>query len=176
MEVSLLMISPLMTALLSLICLPFSVFAEQQSNSQNYDGIDYLLKSLNKAGITISFDGSECYGHEEGAYIKDQRKIIFCEPKPTFHALKHESWHVLQHCKMWKYDDTLTSSFHSWKEPLLAFIKTSGIDSAEISETYKKLGADPSAILLELEAEAASASYSSKQIADLITNNCLAKQ
>ena len=139
-----------------------------------YEGVKYLLNTLDKAGILIEFDKKQCFSHEEGVYLLDARKIIFSEDKPSVHALKQQSWHVLQHCRMWKHDDTKSITFYPWKKPFEDFINASNIDANKLTETYKEIGVDPSTILLLIEAEAAATFYYPEQIASLI-NQCLDK-
>ena len=137
-----------------------------------YEGVDYLLKTLDKAGILIEFDENQCSSNEEGIYLLDERKIIFAEDKPSVHVLKLLSWNALQHCKMWKYDDTKSRTFYPWKKEFEDFINASGIDANKLTETYKESGLDPSRIILSLEAEAAATFYLPEQIADFF-NQCL---
>ena len=137
-----------------------------------YEGVDYLLKTLDKAGILIEFDENQCSSNEEGIYLLDERKIIFAEDKPSVHVLKLLSWNALQHCKMWKYDDTKSRTFYPWKKEFEDFINASGINANKLTETYKESGLDPSRIILSLEAEAAATYYLPEQIADFF-NQCL---
>ena len=137
-----------------------------------YEGVEYLLKTLDKAGILIEFDEKQCFSNEEGIYLLDERKIIFSEDKPSVHVLKVLSWNALQHCKMWKYDDTKSRTFYPWKKEFEDFINASGIDANKLTETYKESGFDTSRIIMLLEAEAAATFYLPEQIADFI-NQCL---
>jgi len=137
-----------------------------------YEGVEYLLKTLDKAGILIEFDEKQCFSNEEGIYLLDERKIIFSEDKPSVHVLKVLSWNALQHCKMWKYDDTKSRTIYPWKKEFEDFINASGIDANKLTETYKESGLDPSRIILSLEAEAAATYYLPEQIADFF-NQCL---
>ncbi len=138
---------------------------------ENYESVDFLLKILKRIGIRIEVDKKQCSSHEEGVYLLDERKIIFPENNPSVHALKHQSWHVLQHCRMWKHDDTKSITFYPWKEPFKDFINASGIDANKLTETYKELEVDPSTILLLIEAEAAATFYYPEQIAALINQS-----
>ena len=145
---------------------------DSKYEDSRYEGVEYLLKTLDKAGISIDFDEKHCSSHEEGVYLLDERKIIFAEDKPSVHVLKLLSWNALQHCKMWKYDDTKSRTFYPWKKEFEDFINASGIDANKLTETYKESGLDPSRIILSLEAEAAATYYLPEQIADFF-NQCL---
>ena len=145
---------------------------DSKYEDSRYEGVEYLLKTLDKAGISINFDEKQCSSHEEGVYLLDKRKIIFRDDKPSVHVLNLLSWNALQHCKMWKYDDTKSRTFYPWKKEFEDFINASGIDANKLTETYKELGIDPSGIILLLEAEAAATVYNPERIADLI-NQCL---
>ena len=146
--------------------------SSKQYKDTRYEGVDYLLKTLDKAGISIEFDEKQCSSNEEGIYLLDERKIIFRDDKPSVHVLKLLSWNALQHCKMWKYDDTKSRTFYPWKKEFEDFINASGIDANKLTETYKESGLDPSRIILSLEAEAAATYYLPEQIADFF-NQCL---
>ena len=148
--------------------------SSQQFKDSRYEGVEYLLKTLDKAGISIDFEEKQCSSHEEGVYLLDKRKIIFAEDKPSVHVLKRLSWHVLQHCRMWKHDDTKSITYHPWGEAFEDFINTSGIDGNKLTGIYKELGVDPSEIVILIEAEAAATFYYPEQIAALI-NRCLDK-
>ena len=145
---------------------------DSKYEDSRYEGVEYLLKTLDKAGISIDFDEKQCSSHEEGVYLLDERKIIFAEDKPSVHVLKLLSWNALQHCKMWTYDDTTSRTFYPWKKEFEDFINASGIDANKFTETYKESGLDPSRIILSLEAEAAATFYLPEQISDFF-NQCL---
>ena len=149
--------------------------SSKQYKDTRYEGVDYLLKTLDKAGILIEFDEKQCSSNEEGIYLLDERKIIVRDDKPSVHVLKHQSWLVLQHCRMWNHDDTKSITFYQWKEPFEDFINASGIDANKLTKTYKESGLDQSRIILLLEAEAAATFYLPEQIAALI-NQCLLKK
>ena len=138
-------------------------------DNKNPKGVDYLLKALDYAGILIDSDEKQCSSDEVAIYLLDKRKIIFHKDKPSVRDLKHQSWYVLQHCKMWNYDDTKSRTIYPWKKEFEDFINESGIDANKLTETYKELGYDTTKILFRLEAEAAANVYSPEQIADFIT-------
>ena len=71
-------------------------------DNKNPKGVDYLLKALDYAGILIDSDKKQCSSDEVAIYLLDKRKIIFHKDNPSVLDLKHQSWYVLQHCKMWK--------------------------------------------------------------------------
>ena len=138
-------------------------------DNKNPKGVDHLLKALDYAGILIDFDEKQSSSDEVAIYLLDKRKIIFHKDKPSVRDLKHQSWYVLQHSKMWKYDDTKSRTIYPWKKEFEDFINASGIDANKLTETYKELGYDTTKILFRLEAEAAANVYSPEQIADFIT-------
>jgi len=113
--------------------------SSKQYKDTRYEGVDYLLKTLDKAGISIEFDEKQCSSNEEGIYLLDERKIIFRDDKPSVHVLKHQSWLVLQHCRMWNHDDTKSITFYQWKEPFEDFINASGIDANKLTNKLSSL-------------------------------------
>ena len=137
-------------------------------------GTTQLLQTLTEYGIAIEYNPSHCSNGYAGRYTTDKLMTLCYRGQPTafdFDTVRHETFHVLQHCGAIRRGDTRgivplsinPTERNQWVSSVLR--------DGHINEIKRKY--PERAHQVELEAFAAATHYDAYQLANLVKAWCI---